>query len=117
MYREFIVPDDQEILEAIGEWPEVEEDSEARLLVFRGEGGESIRFTYDALARSVRVQWKSGHGETLVDIFREGATRLTAHSDKSIAYIALEFVMGECAGKMEIQVRPKMAVKDHLLFS
>lgn len=117
MYREFIVPDDQEILEAIGDWPETEEDSEARLLVFRGEGGESIRFTYDALARSVRVLWKNGQGETLVDIFREGATRLVVHSGNSCAYIALDFVMGECAGKMEIQVHPKMAVKDHILFS
>jgi YD repeat-containing protein len=117
MYREFIVPDDQEILEAIGEWPEAEEDSEARLLVFRGEGGETIRFTYDALGRSVRVQWKNGLGDMLLDVFREGATRLTVHSDMRIAFIAVEFVMGECAGKMEIQVQPKLAVKDQLLFS
>ncbi|WP_371669413.1 hypothetical protein OG985_18150 [Streptomyces sp. NBC_00289] len=40
MYREFVVPGDQEILEAIGEWPEAEEGSEARLLTLRGEGVE-----------------------------------------------------------------------------
>jgi hypothetical protein len=117
MYREFIVPGDQEILEEIGEWPEIEEDSGARLLTFRGEGSESVLFSYDALARSVRVRWKNRHGVEILDVFREGATRMILHSDKSATYISLDFQMGECAGNMEIHLSPSVAVKDSLLFT
>ncbi len=117
MYREFIVPDDHEILETIGEWPEAEESSSVRLLTLQGEGDASISFSYDALARSVRVRWKNGKGQDILDVFREGATRMAVYSSESAKYILLDFHMGECVGKMEIQTSPNLAVKDHLLFA
>ncbi|MGW2646762.1 hypothetical protein ACWC2T_18005 [Streptomyces sp. NPDC001393] len=116
MYREFIVPDDQEILEAIGEWPETEEDGEARFLSLQSEEQGVIRLSYQPTARSVRVRWLDRNGEEIVDLFREGATLMTVHSGANSAAISLEFQMGECAGVMEIQVLPKFAFKDHLLF-
>ncbi|WAL96452.1 hypothetical protein [Streptomyces sp. Je 1-369] len=116
MYREFIVPGDHEVLEAIGEWPESEEDSNARLLTLQGEGDERIMLSYDALSRSVRARWKNRRGEEVLDIFHEGATQMTVHSDSRTARILIEFHMGECAGKMEIQALPHLAVTDRLLF-
>ncbi|MET8663268.1 hypothetical protein ABZV87_02915 [Streptomyces tendae] len=115
MYREFIVPDDQEILEAIGEWPETEEDGEARCLTLQGEEQECILLSYDALGRSVRVRWRNREGKETLDIFREGATRMSVHNGKSVTYLSLEFHVGECAGKMEIQVFPHFTLRDQLL--
>ncbi|MEV7195093.1 hypothetical protein AB0N81_25285 [Streptomyces sp. NPDC093510] len=117
MYQEFVVPDDQEVLETIGEWPETEEDSEARVLTLQGEGDEQMYLSYDALARSVRVRWKNSSGEKTLDIFREGATRMAVHSSSRSTYFSIEFQMGECAGKMSIQVFPNLAVTDQLLFA
>jgi len=117
MYREFIVPDDQDILEAIGEWPETEEDGSARLLTIPGQEQESIQLSYDALARSLRVRWRNRSGHEVLDIFREGATRMTVRSDRSSTFLSLEFDMGECSGEMEIQVFPTLAIKDRLLFA
>ncbi|GAA4039132.1 hypothetical protein [Streptomyces shaanxiensis] len=117
MYREFVVPDDQEILETIGEWPGTEEESGARHLTLQGEENESITFSYDALARSVRVRWKNRSGEEIIDVFREGATCMKVHSDKSTTHISLDFHMGECSGRMEIRLFPSFAIKDHLLFT
>ncbi|MFD4632263.1 hypothetical protein ACFVYR_13975 [Streptomyces sp. NPDC058284] len=66
-------------------------------------------------ARSVRVRWNSSGEETL-DVFHEGATRMAVHSSSRSTYFSIEFQMGECAGKMSIQVFPNLAVTDQLLF-
>lgn len=77
----------------------------------------AIQFSYDTLGRSVRILWKNKHGEEILDVFREGATRMAVQSDKGATYISLDFHMGESAGRMEIRVLPNMAVKDQLLFA
>ncbi|MFJ1972163.1 hypothetical protein ACIO93_26175 [Streptomyces sp. NPDC087903] len=117
MYREFVVPGDQEILEAIGEWPEGDEDSDVRSLTLRGVGAERIVLSYDALARSVRVRWRNGGGDEILDIFREGATRMAVHSESGATYFSLEFQSGECVGSMTIRVFPSLTVTDRLLFA
>ncbi|MEU1481625.1 hypothetical protein [Streptomyces sp. NPDC005760] len=116
MYREFIAPSDQEIIEQLGEWPEVEEESGARTLTFRGSGGESILFSYDTLARSVRVRWENREGELVLDLFRESATRMNVHSDSASSRILVDFEMGECEGRMEISIIPSMVIRDQLIF-
>ncbi|GGP31353.1 hypothetical protein GCM10018980_65220 [Streptomyces capoamus] len=115
MYREFIVPDDEEILDLIGEWPDTV-DSGARLLTWQGSEGDSLTFSYDTLSRSVRARWTSGNGDELLDLYREGATRLRVSSTASATYISVEFHMGECAGEVVIQASPKLSVQDRLLY-
>ncbi|MEV5309962.1 MULTISPECIES: hypothetical protein [unclassified Streptomyces] len=117
MYREFIVPSDHDILEAIGEWPESEQGSDARTITLRDEDDERILLSYDALARSVRVRREDRNGEVTLDIFREGATHMTIHSSAGATHILIEFQMGECAGKMEIQTTPALTIADRLLFT
>ncbi|WP_329266619.1 hypothetical protein [Streptomyces pseudovenezuelae] len=117
MYREFIVPSDQEIIEQLGEWPEVEEESGARALALRGSKGESVLFSYDTLGRSVRVRWRNAEGEQVLDLFRESATRMTVYADNVSRRIILDFDMGECGGRMEISILPMVAIKDHLIFT
>ncbi len=116
MHREFIVPGDHEVLEVIGEWPESDEDSDARLLTLQDEGDKCIMLSYEALARSVRARWKNRRGREILDIFHDGATQMTVHSDSSTARILIKFHMGECVGDREIQALPYLAVTDRLLF-
>ncbi|MGX4688755.1 hypothetical protein [Streptomyces sp. JNUCC 63] len=115
MYREFFTPDDEEVYEAIGEWPDSDENG-ARILTLRDVSGQSLTLSYDALGRSVRVRWVSNQGVEMVDVYREGATRLSFTSGGSAMNISIDFHMGECAGVMDIQVAPHLAVQDRLLF-
>ncbi|NEC65396.1 hypothetical protein [Streptomyces sp. SID9727] len=115
MYREFLTPDDKEIYEATGQWPDADE-SGARVLTLHDEAGQSVSFSYDAVGGSVRIRWANDQGAEVLDIFREGATRLSFTSGNSSKGISIEFHMGECAGTMEIQVTPRISVRDRLLF-
>ncbi|WNI31342.1 hypothetical protein [Streptomyces sp. ITFR-6] len=115
MYREFLTPDDEDVYEAIGEWPDSDE-SGARILTLQDNSGQSITFSYDALARSVRIHWVNDQGVEMLDFFRESATRLSFTSGKSAKHISVDFHMGECAGTTEIQLSPRLSVRDRLLF-
>jgi hypothetical protein len=115
VYREFLTPDDEEVYEAIGEWPDSDE-SGARVLTLQDNSGQSLIFSYDALARSVRIRWVNDRGIEMLDSFRESATRLSFTSGQSTKHISIEFSTGECTGTMEIQVTPHLSVRDRLLF-
>ncbi|GGS43537.1 hypothetical protein [Streptomyces cinerochromogenes] len=114
MYREFLAPGDEEVLEATGKWPDTDEGG-ARVLTWCEGGGESLVLSYDVLARSVRVRWSRG-GEVLLDVFRESATRLSFTSGPSARQASVDFHMGACAGVLEVQVAPHFSVRDRLLF-
>jgi hypothetical protein len=115
VYREFLTPDDEEVYEATGEWPDSDE-SGARTLTLRDNSGQSLFFSYDALARSVRIRWVNDRGIEMMDVYRESATRLSFTSGGSTSHISIDFHTGECAGVMEIQVTPQLSVRDRLLF-
>lgn len=115
MYRKFLAPSDDDVLDAIGEWPDTDENG-ARVLTWHSSDGATLVFSYDALERSVRVRWTDGRGDELLDVYRESATRLTFSSTPSATHATVEFTMGECAGTLEIQVAPQLSVRDRLLF-
>ncbi|CAM5337322.1 hypothetical protein [Streptomyces aurantiogriseus] len=115
MYREFLTPDDEEVYESIGEWPDSDE-SGARVLTLHDDSGQSLIFAYDALPRSVRIHWVNDQGIEILDFFRESATRLSFTSGQSTKHISVEFSTVECTGTMEIQVTPHLSVRDRLLF-
>ncbi|MEU9670613.1 hypothetical protein AB0E25_34595 [Streptomyces bobili] len=115
VYREFPTPDDEEVYEAFGEWPDSDE-SGARILTLRDDSGQSLTFSYDAPARSVRIRWVNAHGVEMMDLFRESATRLSFTSGQSAKHILIDFDTGECTGAIEIQVTPHLSVRDRLLF-
>jgi hypothetical protein len=114
MYREFAVPDDEEIFSVIGEWPAMDENA-TRTLTWRQNEGDSLILSYNPLSRSVRARWTSGNGDELLDVYREGATRLTA--TPSATHLSIEFHMGECTGEIQIQVAPKFRIQDRLLYA
>ncbi|MER7917842.1 MULTISPECIES: hypothetical protein [unclassified Streptomyces] len=116
MYREFIVPDDEEVFNKIGEWPEADENGARAITCQPDDGGDALIFSYDTLSRSVRVRWTKRNGDDVLDIYREGATRLTFSSASQAKHIVIEFNLGECAGVLEIQVSPSLSVQDRLLY-
>lgn len=115
MYREFFTPTDEEVFEAIGEWPDSDENG-VRFLTLRDAFGQSLVFSYAALERSVRVRWMNDQGVQLMDVYREGATRLSFPLGKSTKNISIEFHTDECAGVMGIQISPQLEIQDRLLF-
>lgn len=115
MYREFLTPDDEDVYEALDEWPDVDE-SGARVLTLQDNSGQSLIFSYEALARSVRIRWVNDQGIEMLDLFREGATRLSFTSGQSTKNISIDFHTGDCTGTVEIQVTPHLSVRDRLLF-
>ncbi|MYS37847.1 YD repeat-containing protein [Streptomyces sp. KhCrAH-43] len=115
MYREFLTPDDEEVYEATGQWPDADEGG-ARVLTLHDDAGQSVVFSYDAVGRSVRIRWVNDQGVDMLDVFREGATRLSFSSGNSAKGISVDFHTGECAGTLEIQVTPRISVSDRLLF-
>jgi hypothetical protein len=46
MYREFAVPDDEEIFSVIGEWPAMDENA-TRTLTWRQNEGDSLILSYN----------------------------------------------------------------------
>ncbi|MEV6393627.1 hypothetical protein AB0M39_02410 [Streptomyces sp. NPDC051907] len=115
MYREFAVPDDLTIFEALGEWPE-EIDEDIRQLTLRENEGGSLVLSYAPLGRSVRIIWKNSDGRTTLDLFREGATRLNVTIEPPASGLTIDFHMGGCAGELSIQILPALCVTERLLF-
>ncbi|GAA1012915.1 hypothetical protein Aple_015600 [Acrocarpospora pleiomorpha] len=115
-YRQFIVPTDMQILDALGVEPEViEEGDTVRLIrVVTGEGDE-FRLSYDTPGRSVRCQWYRG-SVLILDIFREGADRLQVSSQKGESNIVIHFQTDSLAGGLHIRLAPSIAISDKLLF-
>ncbi|WP_244317605.1 hypothetical protein [Streptomyces bauhiniae] len=107
-------PDDEEVFDIVGEWPEIQE-SGARVLTWRSDEGMFV-LSYEAVTRSVRVRWSNVEGDALLDVYREGATRLTFISTPSTVGAQIDFSVGECAGVMEIDIFPRISVQDRLLF-
>lgn len=116
IYREFIVPDDEEVLEVIGEWPEEAEEG-VRSITCHGDKGDTLVVSYGSLQRSVRVRWSLRGGEELLSLFREGATRMTVSSGEGGKCIHIEFRVGELAGGLEIQISPIVTIRDQLFFA
>ncbi|MEU9920451.1 hypothetical protein AB0H51_03855 [Streptomyces griseoluteus] len=111
---DFLFPGDEEVFGAVGEWPEIQE-SGARVLTWRSDE-EVLVLSYEAVTRSVRVCWSNVDGDSLLDVYREGAARLAFTSTPSAVGAQIDFSVGECAGVMEIDISPRISVRDRLLF-
>lgn len=114
--QEFIVPDDMEVLEATGEWPEVD-DAGVHRIACRGADGDFLFVSYSPIEKSVRVRWGKSNGDELLDLFREGATRLTVTSDRQGTHLVAEYRVGDSVGNLDIQTSPRFTVRDRLLFA
>jgi hypothetical protein len=115
-YRQFVVPDDEMVLEVLGVLAEVGEEAAVRTLRFSdpdaAEG--SVELTYDVPGRSVRCRWVRG-GAVLLDVFREGATALSVASGGDGAVVEVRFETESLAGVLRVAVQPRVSICDELL--
>ena len=99
-YREFVVPDDVEILETLG----VEND------------GHRLVLTYDVLARSVDLHLTQNDA-TMLDIRREGAVRLVPQWVNAVGSVRIDFDTDELTGSLTLTVHPTISIHDSMLLT
>jgi hypothetical protein len=75
-----------------------------------------VTLTFDVPGQSVRCRWL--HGEAvLVDIFREGARRLSVYSGRGEARVVTAFETAGLVGELAIHLLPEVRIVDQLLFA
>lgn len=110
-----VVPDSQGFLEQIGYEPEDEGSEGVRVLTLAGEAGR-IRLSYDILGRSIRVRWDDEKGCELLDIFREGAERMSITSESGRTWISVRSPLPGFTAELRVHVYPALKVTDTVFF-
>jgi hypothetical protein len=114
-YREFVVPADEEILDALGvESESVEGEPSARFIRVAVGAKDVVLFSYDVVGRSVRCRWLHD-GRKILDLFRESATQMTVTSGHGEAWIVVRFETDPLAGQLKVRVAPEVCIEDELL--
>lgn len=115
--REFVVPTDEDVLDALGVEPELAEPGAAtRVVRIPRDDDEMITLSYDSPGRSVRLQLH--HKERpLLDLFQEGAELLRIDSSSGSTVIAVDFRTESTVGRLEIQVWPDVFVRGNSLLA
>ena len=118
IYRQFVVPDEVDILATIGTEPEAVDGEEptVRQLRFEAPNETWLMLAYDLLARSVRLRWGQGD-DTLIDLYREGAVRLVPQWRDQSGSIRIDFETDELSGALTVNVHPTLSISDDMLLT
>ncbi|HEX6471909.1 MAG TPA: hypothetical protein VF069_22630 [Streptosporangiaceae bacterium] len=112
VYEEFVTPSDLEILEALGIEPEsLDGESSTRVIKVDDGADDSIIVSYDVPGRSVRLQWMKAQ-KVLVDLFREAAVLMRIQADADTSLILFDFRTQDSSGRLTIQVRPELSIRE-----
>ncbi|MGF6889160.1 hypothetical protein ABIA39_008554 [Nocardia sp. GAS34] len=121
MSREFVVPDDAEFVQELGIELGVERmgvglrDEAVRMLAIDLADDDRVVFSFDVVGRSVRFRRLKGE-MAVMDIFREGATRLSIGWSGETRCLAIEFETDSLRGQLEIKVGTCVEILDRMLF-
>lgn len=115
-YREFVVPDDETVLEVLGVPARIGEEVAVRTVRLADpeamEG--AVELTYDVPGRSIRCRWMRG-GAVVMEVFREGATVLSVSNGGGSTVIEVRFETESLVGVFRIAVSPRVSICDELL--
>jgi hypothetical protein len=114
MYRQFEIPSIDEL--SVHEQIDVEAvEGEPGAFRVRAElsSGEALELVADPLGRSIRLI-VSAPDHRVVDLYREGATRLETREDGRTLIIAIGFQSEELEGDLEVSLGHGVNVKDAL---
>jgi hypothetical protein len=112
---QFLVPDDDEFIEAFGVAPEaIDSSGTSKMLSLDTGAGDGIHFTFDAPGRSVALKWYRQRA-CMITLFREEASRLSVYDGPGGTGLAVEFASGSLSGQLRIEIWPAVSVDDRLL--
>ena len=114
-FREFLVPSDDEILDTFGVDVEPIDDFIRGFTLDDPEhDGGTLAFSYDVPGRSVRCRWTRGD-KVLLDVFREGATRLTVWWRSGTGGIDVTIETDSLEGRFAVTLEEGISITDSLL--
>ncbi|TJZ50101.1 hypothetical protein FCH28_22530 [Streptomyces piniterrae] len=115
MNHEFEATDIDRFVEEFGATATSDADEDVCVVDFNDATGEDLTFSYSPTGASVRVQLRDAQ-ETVLDIFREGATRLRIESNQEHSSVLIDFNDGVTSGMLTIQIFPRIRITDKMLF-
>lgn len=111
----FIFPEGREFLDAFGkEFDLLDEDGLVRSISLETGNGDTVSLVCGALGKSICLKWYRD-GLPVIDIFREGAIRISVDSRNSRTMLVIFFDSGSLAGELHVQVWPEFRIEDRLL--
>ena len=113
-FREFEVATDDDFEQSLGIRPQQRADDPDVNSLSITTGDDQVEVRFDVPGRSVRIDWSRG-GLNIVEIVREGATRLYVDSTKGQDFIVVQFETDQLVGTMRVKVLPEISISDHLL--
>jgi hypothetical protein len=103
MSAPFVVPADDEILDAVGVVPTSEDDFESKEIVLGLGGEDTMKVSYSQVGGSVRLVWTRGD-RLVLDLFREGATLMQLDSRDARITLRVEFDVTQARGAIDVAV-------------
>ncbi|MFI1620210.1 hypothetical protein ACH4VT_25075 [Streptomyces lydicus] len=117
MYQNFQGPIPREFEEEFGAEVESDPTEGVHVVRFKEVTGEDFSISYSTTQGSVRAQLRDGNQFAVVDIFREGVTRLRIQSGKGDSSIVIDYGDQEFTGVLQIQIFPRVQITDRMLFT
>ncbi|MFB8003200.1 hypothetical protein [Nocardia sp. NPDC056000] len=118
MYREFVVPHQDEFIQELGIELEAAHSAGSetvRLVKLELGPDDHVEFSYDVMGISVRFR-RVTRGAVVTDIFREAATRLSIGWVGESRQFVTEFNTDSLPGRLEITVGESVEILDQMLF-
>ncbi|WP_328625775.1 hypothetical protein OHA88_14105 [Streptomyces sp. NBC_00353] len=116
MHKEFVTPDPQDIVNALGVEAEITGDTQ-RTLKLIDVTGEDLIFSFDSIGQSVSVSWCTSSGRDILKLFREGATLLRIVEEGGETQLLTEFETQDTTGELRVCIFPEVSITDNSLFS
>src|SRR6266702_4260929 len=107
-YRQFLIPEYHEFIDALGAAPEPVEGETAQRLSLEAEG-EAMAVTFDVAGRSVYCVW-SRDERVLSEIFYEGATMLRFENSGQGTQLIVDHETDASKGRLLLSVAPEFAI-------
>jgi hypothetical protein len=112
-FRQFLVPEYHEFIDALGTAPETVEGETAQRLSLEAYG-EAMVLTFDVTGRSVHCLWSRGE-RVLSEIFQEGATLLRVEDSEKGAQLSVDLETDASRGQLLLTVAPKFGIYSRIL--
>ncbi|NED00293.1 hypothetical protein G3I55_01255 [Streptomyces sp. SID6648] len=116
MQKQFVTPDPQDLVNALGVEPEITGEAQMTLMLL-DVTNEDLTFSYNPIWQSVSVHWNTKSGAPKLKLFREGATLLRIQEGDGVTALVVEFATQDTMGVLELQIFPNVSVMETSLLA